>query len=288
MDLSSWPVRPEVQARPQIASTERESLQVGDLLGKLSHLPSDPGGWPGTEHLARSATWPIAKSPTWPMSVVRFHGTLLLVEFAQKEKIMIENSRELTEQGPGDTAEDRASVVKDHVLTGQLNRLCLILDLCALVAAVLWVNVFPDKVGVLISATDSVTFVPLLAPEFQMHMPTLNLWWSLAVLLTVIKLVYGRWTVMLRWADLGLRVMGVYVLVSLILGGPLLRPEAGWGWLDNLPWGPFGKDLALQPDTLLKLGLGLWAAILTAKLVPKLLYLAKVAPLARWDLRHSN
>lgn len=201
---------------------------------------------------------------------------------------MEEHSHELAGQGTGDTAADRASLEAGHVHTGQLNRAWLILDLCALVAAVILFNVFPDKVGVLVSATDSATFIPLVAPEFQIHMPSLNLWWSLALLLTVIKLIYGRWTVVLRWADLGLRVLGIYVLVSLILGGPLLRPEAGWGRLDNPLWGPLGKDLALQPNTWLKLGLGLWAAILTAKLVPKFLYLVKVAPIVRWDLRQSN
>ena len=98
-----------------------------------------------------------------------------------------------------------------------------------------------DKIGVLVSATDSATFVPLLVPEFQVHMPSLNLWWSLALLLTVIKLIYGRWTVVLRWTDLGLRVLGIYILVSLILGGPLLRAEAGWGGLDNPLWGSLSR-----------------------------------------------
>jgi hypothetical protein len=222
------------------------------------------------------------------MSLGGFHGTLLPEEFDQKRWIMAEHSHELAGQGTGDTAEDRVSIEVDHVRAGQLNRGWLILDLCALVAVFIWFNVFPDKVGVLVSAADSATFVPLLAPEFQMHMPWLNLWWSLALLLTLVKLIYGRWTVVLQWADLGLRVWGIYILVSLILGGPLLRPEAGWGRIDNPPWGTFGENLGLQPNTLLKLGLGLWAAILTAKLVPKFLYLAKVAPIMRWDLRRSN
>lgn len=201
---------------------------------------------------------------------------------------MSEHWHELAGQGSGVAAEDRANIGANHVLAGHLNRGWLILDLFALVAVIVLFNVFPEKVGVIVSATDSTTFVPLLAPEFQVHMSSLNLWWSLALLLTVIKLVYGRWTVLLQWTDLGLRVLGIYVLVSLILGGPILRPDAGWGSVGNLPWGTFGGDLGLHPNGLLKIGLGLWAAVLTAKLVPRLLHLAKVAPIVQWDLRRSN
>jgi hypothetical protein len=201
---------------------------------------------------------------------------------------MAEHSHEFIGGRTGDTAEDRASLEADHALVIQLNRVWLILDLCALVAAVILFNVFPGKVGVLVAATDSATFVPLLAPEFQVHMPWLNLWWGLALLLTLVKLVYGRWTAVLQWADLGLRVLGIRILVRLILGGPILRPDAGWGSIDTPLWGVFGVDLDLNPDALLKVGLGLWAAVLTAKLVSKLLYLAKVAPILQWDWRQSN
>jgi hypothetical protein len=216
----------------------------------------------------------------------KFHGTLHPEEFDQKGWIMAEHAHQVAGPGTGDPAEDKAIREADPVHAGPLKRGWLILDLGILVASIVLFNVFPDRVGVLVSATDSSTFIPLLAPEFQTHMPWLNLWWGLALLLTVVKLVYGRWTAILLWADLALRVLGIRVLIALILGGPILRPDAGWETIDLPRWGVLGGGV-LQPNLLLKLGLGLWAAVLTAKLVSKLLYLIKVAPILQWDWKQS-
>ena len=201
---------------------------------------------------------------------------------------MAEHSHQGAGPGTSNTAEGKAIMEADPVHAGPLKRGWLILDLCILVASIVLFNVFPDRVGILVSSADSSTFIPLLAPEFQMQIPWVNLWWGLALLLTVVKLVYGRWTAVLLWADLGLRVLGIRVLVALILGGPILRPDAGWGSIDFPQWSALGADLGLQPDGLLKVGLGLWAAVLTAKLVSRLLYLIKVAPILQWDWRQSN
>jgi hypothetical protein len=221
------------------------------------------------------------------MPPAEFHGTLHPEEFDQKGWIMAEHSHQGAGRGTGNPAEDKAIREADPVHARPLKRGWLLLDLCILVASIVLFNVFPDRVGVLISATDTSTFVPLLAPEFQAQMPWVNLWWGLALLLTVVKLVYGRWTAVLLWADWGLRVLGIRVLVALILGGPILRPDAGWGSIDVPLWSALGGGI-LQPNVLLKLGLGLWAAVLTAKLVSRLLYLIKVAPILQWDWSQSN
>lgn len=200
---------------------------------------------------------------------------------------MAEHSHQVARPGTVGTAEAKANMEADQFPTGRLNRGWLILDLCIVVASMVLFNVFPDKVGILVSATDSSTFVPLLAPEFQVHMPWLNLWWGLALLLAGIKLVYGRWTAVLQWADWGLRLLGIRVLAGLILGGPILRTDVAWESIDTSLWGALGVGV-LQPNVLLKVGLGLWAAVLTAKLVTKLLYLIKVAPILQWDWRQSS
>lgn len=200
---------------------------------------------------------------------------------------MAEHSHQVARPGTVGTAEAKANMEADQFPTGRLNRGWLIPDLCIVVASMVLFNVFPDKVGILVSATDSSTFVPLLAPEFQVHMPWLNLWWGLALLLAGIKLVYGRWTAVLQWADWGLRLLGIRVLAGLILGGPILRTDVAWESIDTSLWGALGVGV-LQPNVLLKVGLGLWAAVLTAKLVTKLLYLIKVAPILQWDWRQSS
>jgi hypothetical protein len=61
-------------------------------------------------------------------------------------------------------------------------------------------------------------FVPLLTPEWLHYVPWLNVWWGLALTLALVKLVYGRWTEALRWADLGVHLLSICVLASVILG----------------------------------------------------------------------
>jgi hypothetical protein len=101
------------------------------------------------------------------------------------------------------------------------------------------------------SAADPDSFVPLLASEFQAHMPWLNIWWGSSLVLAVGKLMTRHWTQALRWADLALRLFGVAVLVRLITGGPLLDPTLGW---DGLRW--LGNRLS-DPNVALKALLGL-------------------------------
>jgi hypothetical protein len=102
----------------------------------------------------------------------------------------------------------------------------LMVEICFLIAAIVLFNAFPHRIGVLISATDAESFVPLLAPEFQVHMPWLNAWWGLALALAMVKLAYGRWTPALRWAELGLKVFGILLLGRLVLGGPIIVPPS--------------------------------------------------------------
>ena len=97
----------------------------------------------------------------------------------------------------------------------------IIMSLCAIAAASILFNFYPDKVGVLVSATDPSSFISLLAPEFQAHMFWLNLWWGLAFTLNVVRLCLGRWTAVTRWADVALSVLAAFVLGRMVLGGPI-------------------------------------------------------------------
>jgi hypothetical protein len=82
-------------------------------------------------------------------------------------------------------------------------------------------NFFSGKIGVLLSATDPSSFVPLFAPDFQVHLPWLNLWWALAFALCVAHLALHRWTATTRWVDLALSALGAWVLARIIMGGPI-------------------------------------------------------------------
>jgi hypothetical protein len=93
-----------------------------------------------------------------------------------------------------------------------------LIGICAL--AVL-LNAFPERVGVILSLTDPSSFVPLLAPEFQVHMPWVNRYLVLAFMLGVANLVFGRWNMITRSAELGLDLFGLFIMAQLVLGGPI-------------------------------------------------------------------
>lgn len=101
-------------------------------------------------------------------------------------------------------------------------------ELCIIVAVIVLFNAYPDRIGIYATATDSRTFVPLLASGFQVHMPWLNAYWSLALTLAAAKFALGRWTPALRWADWGLKLLLCYLLFRLIVGGPIIGLAPGW------------------------------------------------------------
>lgn len=136
----------------------------------------------------------------------------------------------------------------------------VIVRLCVLVAAVILFNFFPERVGVLVSATDPHSFVPVLAPDFCTNMPWLNLWWGLALLLEMAHLYLRRWLPLTRWADLALGLVAGRVLLQVMLQGPILvSPEsaaAAWSQLLTLPpaWEQSGVAVL---DLLIRGGLAL-------------------------------
>ncbi len=82
-------------------------------------------------------------------------------------------------------------------------------------------NFFPERIGVVKSLADLSTFSPLLAPEFQVHMRALNLYWGLATSLCRAHLVLRRWNIITRSADIGLNMLLLGILFQMVLGGPL-------------------------------------------------------------------
>ncbi len=97
-----------------------------------------------------------------------------------------------------------------------------IIEMVLILAVMVLLNQFPDRIGIVRSLTDSSSFKPLLAPEFQEHMPWLNVYWGLALCLCALNLSLGRWTLYSRWAELGLNALAAYILLRIIVGGPLI------------------------------------------------------------------
>jgi len=103
----------------------------------------------------------------------------------------------------------------------------------ALAAAIILFNFYPQRVGILVSANDPSSFIPLLAPESRVHLPWLNLWWGLALATNLVDLgVAGalghepvRWQVAKQWVDVGLGILSTIVLFRLLVGGPIVQGE---------------------------------------------------------------
>ena len=97
-----------------------------------------------------------------------------------------------------------------------------LVDLLVIVAAAIVFNFFPQNVGVLVSATDPSSFIPLLAPEFQSYLLWLNIWWRVTFSLYVAHLVLGKWNLATRWIDIGRRLFGVVLLGWMMVGAPFI------------------------------------------------------------------
>ena len=109
----------------------------------------------------------------------------------------------------------------------RINRLLTVVEISILIGVILLFNLFPEKVGIYSSAVEPYVFVPLLTPEWLHYLPWLNVWWGLALALALVKLVYGRWTEVLRWADLGVHLLNICVLASVILNYTLAGGGSG-------------------------------------------------------------
>lgn len=111
------------------------------------------------------------------------------------------------------------------------------------------INVYPQWIGAFNIRDGQWGFVPLLAPAFDRYVPWLNLQWVLGLILNLILLRQGRQRPWTRWATLGLGVLNLFIIYSMIAGGPLLglRPE----WVALHGW--TGTSLAHFEEVLLPL-----------------------------------
>jgi hypothetical protein len=92
-----------------------------------------------------------------------------------------------------------------------------------LVALLVLLNGFPSLAGVWVMIDGVWHQAAVVSPEFfQSLLPWVDAWLGLALALSCIHLFYGRWLPLTRWADLGLTIFGLVVLLQLIQGGPIL------------------------------------------------------------------
>jgi hypothetical protein len=116
------------------------------------------------------------------------------------------------------------AVFQDRATKNDMDRvhvLGTIVEMVLILAVMVLFDFFPDRIGMIRSLLDPSGFRPLLAPEFQDHMPWLNLYWGLVLSLCALNLSLGTWNKYTRWAELGLNALAAYILLRMVLGGPL-------------------------------------------------------------------
>lgn len=105
----------------------------------------------------------------------------------------------------------------------------LIIETCLLLLLLLLLNFFPQRVGGYFQNNGQTTFVPLLTPEFlEVHLPLLNLWFGLGIALNVVVIWRGRWQLLTRFVDLGLSVLGLFVIYRLYTIGQIIGLNPEW------------------------------------------------------------
>lgn len=116
------------------------------------------------------------------------------------------------------------------------------------VAALL--NVFLDRVGILITTNDLPTFVPVLGPGFYALLPWWNLYLVLTFSFTTVLLLQQQWYPPLRWINLGLTGYAIGLLIGTIFNPTLIGPTPEWLVQQNLPV----ESMALLENSVLPFG----------------------------------
>lgn len=110
----------------------------------------------------------------------------------------------------------------DRNRTFRITDLASVLSMLLIAAVIFVFNFLPEKVGFYKSAADLDSFTPLLAPAFVYYLPGLNLWCGLACAYHIALLSTRRWTPALRWAQVALGFIGVFVLARIVFDAPFL------------------------------------------------------------------
>ena len=174
---------------------------------------------------------------------------------------------------------DLATLRGDHTDMGRLA-----LRAVGLLAVIAAANILDGHAGSTIANGGAAGSAPALTPVFQGHLAWLNVWWGVALLLTIARLAHGRWSLVLRWADLGASLLGILVAFRILVAGPLLGYGSGWlaaSTVDTVQMVSYQLPLM---NRMLQVALAGMLLALVAGLVRKLVELVQTTHVASWDI----
>ena len=170
---------------------------------------------------------------------------------------------------------DRAALAAQSPKSDAYPRAQAVFGICALVILLLWFNIYPQRVGFWISATDAASYVPVLSPAFFVeYLPWLNLCWVLALGLNIAHLSLGRWTLVTRLLDLGLAFLALNVVVAMIFGPPIFAVDPQAASADSA-WIPTAEAVVSALSLTAPFVLGVIALALVVDMIKKVVDLVR-------------
>ncbi len=147
-------------------------------------------------------------TPDYLSSMVQVLATMVII-FAILERVLPKKEAEAEEWDPQDLPE-----IDDYA---EMNRLGLVVETAVTIALLVLLNIFPEKIGITIIHDSQLTFVPFLGPSYTNFLLAINMWWLLSIVLNLFVLNRGHWSRATRWAEVGVNIVGVFVLYQIFL-----------------------------------------------------------------------
>ena len=150
-----------------------------------------------------------------------------------------------------------------------------VFNICALVILLLLFNYYPQRIGFWVSATDELSFLPILSPTFfDQYLPWINLCWVLALGLNIAHLSLGRWTLPTRLLDLGLAFLALNLAVFMIFGPAVFAVDAQAAGVDGA-WTTTTQVVASVLSMVTPFVLGVIALVLVIDMIKKVVDLVR-------------
>jgi len=168
--------------------------------------------------------WSIVSGtlPEYLSSITGVLGIIVIV-FAILERVLPDLEIDLDEDEEWDPR--KLEKIDD---TNQVSRAGQIIGIVFLAILLVLFNFFPHLVGIYMFTDEGMGFVSVLVDGYEQLMPWINIWWIASILLKVFILRQGQWTTATRLGEIGINLLGLYVLYQIFTGVPFLGVNPEW------------------------------------------------------------
>jgi hypothetical protein len=154
--------------------------------------------------------------------IAAFGNIVLILAILERVLPAVDMGKELKE---GEQAWDPSSLMKEP----EPNEVKLWEPIVAILFTTLGIvifNFYPQLISITPSLNNlgkgTVTFVPILSDAFFRYMPWINLIWGLEIVLNLVLLRMGRWTLPTRISELVIKLFGILLANAMLMGPSLV------------------------------------------------------------------